>query len=265
MRYYSVSFVPLFIPQKTESDQHPLSQAYTTNFDYRYDQYPMQSHVPHPHDCSLVTFRGHRVLMTLIRCHFSPLGSTDQRYIYSGSHNGKIYIWNLDGTPASEPIDVLSATKNTRPSFDSRYAQTRDYYGNGNTWRTIVRDCSWHPSAPVIAATSWNGWDHGLGTCTVHSWNDNVAVDEQGDVNDAENADGEVFANAASLGASPMGARVTAQLQHEPRFYQVRRSAATTRAGLRPRRTGLARLFNAQDDEDDDEDEDDVSYEDGEE
>lgn len=31
-----------------------------------------------------MTFRGHQVLKTLIRCHFSPRESTGQSYIYSG-------------------------------------------------------------------------------------------------------------------------------------------------------------------------------------
>jgi WD repeat-containing protein 23 len=181
-------------------------QDYTTNFDYRFAPYDVLDHTPHPHDCSLVTFRGHRVLKTLIRCHFSPPTSTDQRYIYSGSHDGRVHIWNLDGTPRAQ-IDVQSATMNSRPAADERYADRYDYYGRTGTWKTIVRDASWHPSAPVVAATSWNGWDHGLGTTTVHSWNDGVeGPDEIG-------ADDRGSAGKASLGSTPMGARVTAQLR----------------------------------------------------
>lgn len=157
------------------------------------------------------------MLKTLIRCHFSPALSTDQRYVYSGSHDGRVYIWNLDGT-IEGVINVLAATKNSRPASDERFADGYDYYGRTGTWQTIVRDCSWHPSAPVIAATSWNGWDHGLGTCTVHSWNDGADDDEVGD-GEGDRGDGRTFAKARSLGATPMGARVTAQLQHDDRFY----------------------------------------------
>lgn len=39
----------------------------------------------HPHDCSIMTYRGHEVLNTLIRAYFSPAATTGQRYIYSGS------------------------------------------------------------------------------------------------------------------------------------------------------------------------------------
>lgn len=38
----------------------------------------------HPQDSSIMTYRGHAVLSTLIRCHFSPEVSTGQSYIYSG-------------------------------------------------------------------------------------------------------------------------------------------------------------------------------------
>lgn len=85
------------------------------------------------------------------------------------------------------------------------------------------------------AATSWNGWDHGLGTCTVHSWNDGMDSDE----------------------AEPkMGARLTAQLEHDERFYNANNSSNISsfrRSRIRNRlgRTGLAAFGD--DDEDEDE------------
>ena len=42
-------------------------------------------------DTSLMTYRGHSVLRTLIRCRFSPAFSTGQRYIYSGCAAGKVF------------------------------------------------------------------------------------------------------------------------------------------------------------------------------
>ncbi|KAL1642844.1 hypothetical protein SLS61_009550 [Didymella pomorum] len=172
---------------------------YTTRFEYRSNAYDPADFRPHPHDCSLVTFRGHKVLKTLIRCHFSPPGSTDSRYVYSGSYDGSVYIWNLDATLAGK-VNVLKATKNSRPRDPELLAETYDYWGrNGGNWMTCVRDASWHPNAPLIAATSWNGWGTSQGTCTVHSWNDGVEEDE----------------------AEPqIGRRVNAQLQHDERLYR---------------------------------------------
>lgn len=125
---------------------------YTTGFEYRSNNYPENAYVPHPHDCSLVTFRGHKVLKTLIRAHFSPAGSTDSRYVYSGSYDGSVYIWNLDATLAGK-VDVLSSTRNSRPRTTGLDAY--DMYGrDGNRWMTCVRDASWHPNAPIIAGKS---------------------------------------------------------------------------------------------------------------
>ncbi|KAF2488840.1 WD40 repeat-like protein [Lophium mytilinum] len=199
--------------------------AYTTNFEYRTNAYDDNDYRPHPHDCSLVTFRGHKVLKTLIRCHFSPPGSTDSRYVYSGSYDGSVYVWNLDATLAGK-VDVLAATRNSRPRDPGLLAETYDFIGrNGGAWQTCVRDASWHPDAPVIAATSWNGWGTSNGTCTVHSWNDGVDEDE----------------------AEPkMGKRVNAQLEHDDRFY-----AAPTYRSTRAQRTVI---INDNDDDDDDPD-----------
>ncbi|KAL8699906.1 MAG: hypothetical protein Q9224_001210 [Gallowayella concinna] len=142
---------------------------YSTGFDYRFMPYSEAEYEPHPYDCSLVTFRGHRVLKTLIRCHFSPPGSTDSRYVYSGSEDGCVYIYNMDATLAGR-IDVNQATHHSRPRDDSPiYTHQYSIRGSRNPdeWKTCVRDASWHPNAPVVA-----------GTCTTHSWNDNAEDDE---------------------------------------------------------------------------------------
>ena len=171
---------------------------YTTEFEYRTDNFDFGSWRRHPYDCSLVTFRGHSVLRTLIRCHFSPPGSTDSRYVYSGSYDGSVYIWNLDATLKAK-INVLDTTKGSRPKDSNVDYETYDYMGrDGGAWRACVRDASWHPYSPVIAgkqsscrmrnqltdyitATSWSGWGTSLGTCTVHTWNDDLEDGDEGD------------------------------------------------------------------------------------
>lgn len=76
-----------------------------SGFDYRREAYNEEEWESHPHDNSLVTLRGHKVLRTLIRCHFAPPSSANSQYVYSGSADCKVYIWNLDATVAGE-IDV---------------------------------------------------------------------------------------------------------------------------------------------------------------
>jgi WD repeat-containing protein 23 len=164
----------------TEEAEKVDINRYTTGFDYRTDPFNFNDWRPHKHDKSIVTFRGHQVLRTLIRCHFSPPGSTNSRYVYSGSYDGSVYIWNMDATLAGK-VDVLRATHNSRPHDPDLIRGTYYYMRNENpSWQTCVRDASWHPNAPVIAATSWNGWNTALGTCTVHSWNDGHDDDEGG-------------------------------------------------------------------------------------
>lgn len=133
------------------ADRIDNSEYANSTFDYRFMPYNEQDYRNHPHDCSLVTFRGHRVLKTLIRCHFSPPGSTNSRYVYSGSEDGSVYVYNLDATVAGK-INVSRATVGTRPR-DTPFHGIEDYGTGGSrrAWQTCVRDASWHPNAPVVA------------------------------------------------------------------------------------------------------------------
>jgi DDB1- and CUL4-associated factor 11 len=125
--------------------------SYTCNFDYRFSGYDLDLYVPNPADCSVVTFRGHSVLKTLIRCHFSPPTSSNSRYVYSGSEDGKVWIYNMDGTVKAK-IDVTRATKNTRPRGGEAGYMYEMHHGMApNVWKTCVRDASWSPTAPVLA------------------------------------------------------------------------------------------------------------------
>jgi hypothetical protein len=57
----------------------------------------------------------------------------------------------MDATLAGK-VDVLRATKNSRPRDPDLLAETYNYWGrNGSSWQTCVRDASWHPTAPLIA------------------------------------------------------------------------------------------------------------------
>mmetsp|Transcript_26715 Transcript_26715/g.48123 ORF Transcript_26715/g.48123 Transcript_26715/m.48123 type:complete len:448 (+) Transcript_26715:2276-3619(+) len=117
--------------------QFRRTHRYQTGFDYRWQPYPLTNYRKRmAEDCSLLTFRGHEVLQTLIRCYFSPLHSTGQRFIYSGSSDGHVLIYDsLTGNRVSD----------LAPPVISDAAETS------------ARDVSWHPHVPVIAATNFSG------------------------------------------------------------------------------------------------------------
>lgn len=179
----------------TEASAQINPMAYTSGFDYRWMNYADTNFQPHPHDCSVVTYRGHSVLKTLIRCHFSPPNSTNSRYVFSGSENGKIHVYNMDATIAGI-IDVGEATYESRPRNRSGSMDSRDGDISSDGWEKCVRDASWHPNAPIIAgkhnnhhqmtttnpstATSWSGYGMSSGTCSIHSWNEGTEDDESG-------------------------------------------------------------------------------------
>ncbi|KAK3041421.1 hypothetical protein RJ639_000398 [Escallonia herrerae] len=101
------------------------------DWDYRWMDYPPRARdLKHPCDQSVATYKGHSVLRTLIRCYFSPAYSTGQKYIYTGSHDKCVYIY-----------DVASGAQVARLVHH----------------KSTVRDCSWHPNFPVLVSSSWDG------------------------------------------------------------------------------------------------------------
>eukprot|EP01124_Arcella_intermedia_P015185 TRINITY_DN216_c1_g3_i1.p1 TRINITY_DN216_c1_g3~~TRINITY_DN216_c1_g3_i1.p1 ORF type:complete len:474 (+),score=62.65 TRINITY_DN216_c1_g3_i1:177-1424(+) len=88
-------------------------------------------------DNSVMSYEGHTVAQTLIRCRFSPLETTGQKYIYSGSYDGVVYVYDLI---TGEIVHTLRGNRN------------------------VIRDVHWHPTQPIIVSAGWNGtlcrWEH---------------------------------------------------------------------------------------------------------
>ncbi|KAJ7292730.1 WD40 repeat-like protein [Mycena rebaudengoi] len=139
------------------------ARYYGTNFDYRYPHYPKPRFRAHPKDCSVMSYHGHAVLRTLIRCHFSPAETTGGQYIYSGSADGKVHIWSLDG----RVVQVLDRAKTLPMSFDPSAAEHEPTYGLDSN--VCVRDVSWHSQEPVLMSA---GWESGRGGSRLarHEW-----------------------------------------------------------------------------------------------
>ncbi|WVZ96231.1 hypothetical protein U9M48_041896 [Paspalum notatum var. saurae] len=102
------------------------------DWDYRWMSFPSEAHhFKHPDDQSLATYRGHSVLRTLIRCYFSPMHSTGQRYIYTGSSDRSVHIYDM---------------------VSGRTVKRLSWHGS------IIRDCTWHPYYPTLVSSSWDGY-----------------------------------------------------------------------------------------------------------
>jgi WD repeat-containing protein 23 len=131
----------------TEDWEHLLSMRQPRRvWDYRWMEYPRPVLVGRVNDkdTSLRTFVGHQTLKTLIRCRFSPLATTGQRYVYCGSHDGAIYIY-----------DIIQNVLLTRlPGH-----------------KAVVRDVDWHPYLPAIVSSSWDGT---TALWSSHSWHTSV-------------------------------------------------------------------------------------------
>ena len=98
------------------------------SFDYRSGVVPKPRYSKHPHDQSVMTFSGHTVLSTLIRCHFSPAEQNGQRYVYSGSADVCLAPHgNADPSgPSSHLVTRRLDPRGPRSAPDSAVRQCRD-------------------------------------------------------------------------------------------------------------------------------------------
>ncbi|EJC98714.1 WD40 repeat-like protein [Fomitiporia mediterranea MF3/22] len=130
-------------------------------FDYRYVENDRPQRRPaHPKDCSIMTYRGHSVLRTLIRCHFSPAETTGGRYIYSGSFDGRIHVWSLDG----RVVQILDRSETLPLSFDYSGPELPPKHSGS----PCVRDVTWHSREPVMLSAAWGS--HGTSSVARHEW-----------------------------------------------------------------------------------------------
>lgn len=116
-----------------EADAARLAKgAPSFHWDYRWMEYPARGRVvQHPGCQAVQTYRGHAVLSTLIRSYWSPAATTGQRYIYTGSYDGRVHVYDAI---SAQPVAKL-----------------------GGYHRECVRDCSWHPYLPLLATVAFDG------------------------------------------------------------------------------------------------------------
>lgn len=74
-----------------------------------------------------MTYRGHGVLHTLIRCRFSPTHSTGQQFIYSGCSTGKVVGKDCVSTGASRRAGRFLWPSSCNPTSDHLETPRGDY------------------------------------------------------------------------------------------------------------------------------------------
>ncbi|KAJ3140916.1 hypothetical protein HK100_008280 [Physocladia obscura] len=172
-----------------DDDFYATRPVRTTNFDYRWQSYPSRLARPHPADKSVATFKGHKVLRTLIRCHYSP-ENTGHRYIYSGSSDGCVYIYDPVLHPSGgPPIAVLKVPRVQSQSLRNseedeelivsrastaferarHLVALRQRERQRETTAVCIRDVSWNPNEPQIVASVWTDDEEGALETFVHS------------------------------------------------------------------------------------------------
>nr|CAI5859118.1 unnamed protein product [Callosobruchus analis] len=113
-----------------QAAESTLKAVHQQNWDYRWHEVP--SKVTNctkklEGDTSVMTYRGHVVRKTLIRCRFSPAETTGQRYIYTGCGEGRIFVY-----------DALTGKVKASASKHS----------------DCVRDVHWHPIRNEIISSA---------------------------------------------------------------------------------------------------------------
>ncbi|KAF9292044.1 hypothetical protein BGZ68_000612 [Mortierella alpina] len=123
---------------RSNKDYEKLPRYQQSDFDYRSERYTGSKNRKVEGDCSVMSFQGHKVLRTLIRCHFSPAHSTGQRYLYTGSADGMVHIYRLDGTLVRKLDTAEAFQRLTKSQAPTSY---------------VARDVSWHPYHPTILSS----------------------------------------------------------------------------------------------------------------
>ena len=113
--------------------------------------------IKHPQDTSVRSFYGHGVLQTLIRSYFSPSHTTGQRYIYTGSRCGAVHIFDIVTGEQVCPDDAPDIFFSSAGLGNEQFHPFLQVSTLGNHHIDVVRDCSWHPTQPMLVTVSWDG------------------------------------------------------------------------------------------------------------
>ncbi|RZF48025.1 hypothetical protein LSTR_LSTR002091 [Laodelphax striatellus] len=170
-------------------------ELFRFEWDYRWQKVPrklIHGRSKLQGDTSLMTYRGHLVLQTLIRCHFSPAFTTGQSFIITGCATGQALVYD---TLTGEIV--------------------KEYDGHV----CCVRDVAWHPYRSEIVTTSW---DNSI-RCWSHDYE--ASCQSGGDLDDGGDGDA---GDLDSIARQPL--RRSKRLA-EKRSNSAAQASSTTRSG----------------------------------
>lgn len=72
-----------------------------------------------------------------MRCHFSPLGPTDRRYIYTASSCGRLFIYDILTGRSRSTDGELVGFEEEKTSYTAAVLNDLE--------RSPIRDAIWHP------------------------------------------------------------------------------------------------------------------------
>lgn len=133
--------------EQPESQYEQLDETYDqyrVRADYRQTlSYLPPSQEDHPLDESVVTYSGAFVVKSLVRSEFSPCGG----YVASGSADGIVRVWKLNGT--------LATCLQSHRSLQTSTVTPRDHSLDGAraSLSSLIRDISWHPKTNSLASS----------------------------------------------------------------------------------------------------------------
>lgn len=118
-----------------------------------------------------MTYRGHGVLHTLIRCRFSPEFSTGQKFIYTGCSTGKIVSKLMDNNVWNSLIIHICIISPPLIFFVVYDVLTGRVVCKLSNHDACVRDVSWHPYHNNMVSSSVSKTTIRVGmTCGCNLW-----------------------------------------------------------------------------------------------
>ncbi|KAB8606233.1 hypothetical protein FH972_025863 [Carpinus fangiana] len=159
------------------SPEGSVAEQEKIDFDYRVETCPIEyltdSLDGKDDDDAVMTLRDEmKVYRSFARARY---WHADEKYIAVGGATADLRIWNVQ---SGELVQKVTIDKGDEASGQQQQEEYVDGHLLEQSW--VVRDVSWHPTQPIVAAGSWwSGGNGKLGRSTVHDFRGCLSRDEE--------------------------------------------------------------------------------------